>query len=175
MPSDTLLSTAELLVLPQTAGAPAPVAKGFWVFNTRPTAHRLQHNDSFNTLYLELQFPIGTLASLNGTPLEANDSAFVTVDPLAGAYGFTISPSGLAFRTDNTPTATFSFAFYGDASIADGSEKYASPIGYFAALDIWREVTVDRWRVAGGSNPAGTDAVEAAVEATGDYVLAAPR
>ena len=174
-PVDTLLSTADLLVLPLQAAAPAPSSANFWVYNERQTTHRLIHTDAVNNPYLELTFPTGSLLSLNGTPLGNSDSAFVTVDARPGHYGFTISPAGLSFQENAAPTARFFFAWYADGSIADASDKYQTPSAYAAALDIWWETTVDLWRVAASSRPDGTDIVAATVGATGEYVLAAPR
>ncbi len=174
-PVDTLLSTANLLILPLQAGAPAPGSTSFWVYNARPTTHRLVHADAVNNPYLELTFPAGSLLSLDGAPLGGGGSALVTVDARPGHYGFTISPAGLSFQDDAAPTARFFFAWYADGSIADASSKYDTPSEYAAALNIWWETTVDLWRVAASSRPDGTDIVAAIIEATGEYVLAAPR
>jgi len=175
VPGDEVLSTADLLVLPLQVGAPAPGPKSFWVVNSRASTQRLQHPDNFNTLFLELQFPQLALGSLNGTPLTDGDSVLVTVDPTPGAYGFTVSPAGLVFRVTATPKAALSFAVYADVSVATGSPTYATANAFVAALDLWQELTVDRWRVATGSRATGVDQVEAALASGGSYLLAAPR
>ncbi|UCD23285.1 MAG: hypothetical protein JSW51_09530 [Gemmatimonadota bacterium] len=174
-PVDTLLSTADLLILPLQAGAPDPGSASFWVNNAQRSTHRLIHADAVNNPYLEVTFPVGSLLSLNGVSLGSSDSVLVTVDSRSGQYGFNISPNGLAFRDDSAPTVRFFFAWYADASIADASDKYQTPSDYAEALDIWWETTVDLWRVAAGSRPDGTDIFAATVDAAGDYVLAAPR
>lgn len=175
VPGEVLLSTDDLLILPFQAGTPQPETASFWVYNSRQTVHIVVHPDQFNNPYLELTFPVGSLASFNGKTLLDNDSVLVTVTPWNGRYGFTLSPNDLEFRLDATPTAKIRFAVYADASIADQSAKYASPAEYAAALDIWQEITVATWQVAGNSAPTSSDAVMASLEISGEYVLAAPR
>ena len=126
----------------------------------------------FNTLYLELRFPAASLASLNGTAIGADDSVEITVQPLAGGYGFTLSPSGLAFGA-NAPTALLSFGRYADPSA--GAAAFGDSDAYLAALQIWAEVGLDRWAVARGSGAAGVDEVRASVDAPGSFRLAAGR
>jgi hypothetical protein len=167
--------TADLVVLPLAAAAPAPSTVSFYVSNVHPTFQTLHHPDAFNTVYLELQFPSACLSSLNGTPLTVTDSVLVTVEPRAGGYGFTLSPSGLVFTLGNTPSVTFSFARYADASVADTVPSFTDRQAYLAALDVWQEVTVGRWRVARGSSPSGVDEIGAGVDAPGEFVLAAAR
>jgi hypothetical protein len=169
-----LLSIADLIVLSQQPNAPAPVPVSFWVFNSRQSVIRINHPDNFNTLYLELTFPANSLTSLDGAPLSATDSLFFTVDPRPGAYGFTLSPSGIVFSAGSTPTAALSFAVYGDASAGGASPSYAGNAEYVAALQIWREATIDQWEVASGSRAVGVDEVRASVELSGRFVLAAP-
>jgi hypothetical protein len=175
VPGEMLLSTDELLILPFQAGTPQPEAASFWVYNERQIVHLMVHPDQFNNPYLELTFPVGSLATLHGTTLLDSDSVLVTVSPWNGRYGFTLSPNDLEFRLDATPTAKLRFAVYADPSIADQSAKYNSPAEYAAALDIWREVTVATWQVASNSTPTSSDAVTAKMETPGEYVLAAPR
>ncbi|MDH5195945.1 MAG: hypothetical protein OEY20_01695 [Gemmatimonadota bacterium] len=164
------MPTAALVVLALDAAAPAPVSATFFVPNGRSTVRTLRHPDQFNTLYLELRFPVGALASLNGQPLTADDSVEVTVQPLAGGYGFTLSPSGLTFSA-NPPTALFSFGRYADP--AAGLAVFPDREAYLAALDLWREVGVDQWATAPGSGPVGVDEVRATVGAPGRFRLAA--
>ncbi len=175
LPSDELLSIADLLVLSQQAIAPAPAPHSFWVQNSRPSVERIKHPDAFNTLYLELEFPAHSILSLDGSPFTESDSVYVTVEPRLGAYGFTLSPSDIIFNSSASPSATFSFSVYGDASAGSTSATYTSNVDFVAALDIWREVSVDRWQVAPGSRSPGIDTFIATVESSGQYVLAAPR
>jgi hypothetical protein len=169
------LPTSDLLVLPLQAGAPAVPPATFWASNARLAVGRLLHADAQNTLYLEARFPARTLASLDGQPLTLQDSVQVTIEPSANRYGFTLSPRGLAFSIDQTPTATLSFAVYGDFSVADGSPTYPSRAAYADALQFWLEVTPGRWRPVAGSGPAGLDAVAGPLSEPGVYVVAAPR
>lgn len=175
VPSNEWRSLADLLILSQRANAPAPAAADFWISNARSSVERLNHRDDFNTLYLELSFPAGCLVSRNGVPFNDSDSVRVTVDPRAGAYGFTLSPSGLVFSSVDSPTATFSFAVYGDASSGVASPNYANASEFVSALEIWKEISVDEWEISPGSAAAGIDAVSAAVRASGRFLLAAPR
>jgi hypothetical protein len=174
-PQDELLTTAELLILPQQAAAPPVDLVSFWVYNSRLTARQLVHAGGFNIPYLELSFPAQALVSLNGQPLSDNDSVRVTVQPRAGEYGFILSPANLLFDESRSPTATFFFGIYGDASVGEVSSSYASANDYVAALDIWFEITIDQWSIAPASGPAGNDAVAAALQSSGEYLLAAPR
>jgi hypothetical protein len=175
VPDDSLLATDELLILAMQADAPVPVSTSFWVFNARPTVRRLVHPNPQLLPFLELTFPAGSLVSLNGSPLQDGDSVLVTVDPWLLQYGFTLSPSGLEFDAGARPSVKFFFGFYADPSVADESGRYATPSEYAAALEIWHEITLAHWQVAGGSGPSGVDAVTATAAYTGEYVLAAPR
>ena len=170
LPGDETVATADLVVLDLAASAPAPPVATFFVPNDRSTIRSIRHPDPFNTLYLELRFPAGSLESLNGTTIGADDSVEITVQPLAGAYGFTLSPSGLSFGAD-APTALLSFGRYADPS--GGAGLFGATDAYLAALAIWVEVGVDRWAVARGSGPGGVDEVRASVEAPGRFRLAA--
>jgi len=174
-PQDQLLTTAQLLILPQQAGAPDVDPISFWVYNSRLTARQLVHAGGFNIPYVEVRFPAQALVSLNGQPLSDNDSVLVTVQPRAGEYGFTLSPANLLFDESRSPTATFLFGIYGDASVGEASPSYGSASEYVAALDIWFEITVDRWSIVPASGPAGNDAVAGALQSSGEYLLAAPR
>ncbi len=175
LPPVEIFGLADLLVLSQQPNAPAPASKSAWIFNSRQTIVRVNHPDNFNTLYLELSFPANSLASLDGAPYSATDSVSVTIDPGSGEYGFMLSPSGLVFSSGASPTATFSFSVYGDASAGNTSSTYSSSTEYVAALDIWREASVDQWQIASGSGASGVDGVSASVQSSGRFVLAAPR
>lgn len=174
LPSDDLLTIADLLVLDQQANAPAPASRSFWVSNSRSSVERINHPDAFNTLYLELTFPAHSLVSLGGSLLTDEDSVYVTVDPRSVTYGFILSPADIVFSSNASPSATISFSVYGDASSGGASQTYTSNADFVAALDIWREVSVDRWQVAPGSRSPGIDSFIANVEASGQFVLAAP-
>ncbi len=170
----TTLATSELLILPLQDGAPDVPQASFFAYNSRLTVQRLLHQDAANTLYLEFNVAPATMASLNGQPLSLQDSVLLTVEPFTDRYGLVLSPSGLAFTVDAAPTALFSFAVYGDFSVADGS-VYESAAAYADALQLWFEVTPGRWRPVSGSGPAGPDRVEGRISEPGVYVVAAPR
>jgi hypothetical protein len=172
LPADELLTTSELLALPMTGSLPAP--SSFWVYNSRQTVKQLFHADQFNTPYLELEFPPNSLSSVGGSVLTETDSVLVTVDPRPGAYGFTLSPTGLVINPSGTPEVTFFFGLYGDASVAATTQTYADAAAYVTALRVWYEVTVEQWRVVAGSGTAGPDVITGAVTEAGEYVLAAP-
>lgn len=175
LPGLDTLATADLVILRVQSAAPQPHPLTFYVSNARRTTRRLVHPDGFNTLYVELDFPSGSLASVGGTALGPNDSVQVRVDPRPGEYGLTLSPSGLAFVAGREPTALFGFATYADASVADPSTRYASRLAYLDALTLWEEVSPGLWRRVAGSGTAGTDAVRGRVSAAGRVVVAAPR
>ncbi len=172
---DTTVSTQELLILATQASAPAVPQSSFFVFNAGTTVRRLLHSDASNTLYLELRFPSGSLASLNGQPLGAADSVLATAQPRAGGYGLVLSPTGLEFMSTLRPSTTFSFALYGDLGVADGSATYATRSEYAAALALWFEITPGRWRRVSGSGFDGSDGVTGNIAEPGTYVVAAPR
>lgn len=169
------LPTADLLVLRIQGSAPSPGSLTFYVSNARPTVRRLVHNDGFNTLYVEVAFPSGALASLSGTPLGAADSAQVTLSPRSGQYGVTLSPAALTFVSGREPEATFSYAVYGDASVADGSATYAMRLDYLRALRLWHEISPGLWQRVSGSGAGGTDEVRGLLREHGTFVVAAPR
>ena len=174
-PGGGTLSTAELLILPLQAGAPVPPGSTFEVCNDQLTVEVIMHPSMPAPIdYLEIRFPQGSLSSLNGQPLSTTDCVDVTVQPRGGQYGFTLSPQGLEFVLDATPTATLLYDVFGDFSVVDDSDTYDTAGELESALDIWEEVTVDRWQIARGST-SGLGEVSAAVDAPGDFVLAAPR
>jgi hypothetical protein len=168
------LSTGDLVVLRQQVGAPAPGSASFYVSNTRQVVRSLRHSDGSLTLFAELQFPPGSLASWEGMPLGPNDSILVTVRPEQGIYGVRITPEGIRFSRAPSPTLRFSYARYGDLSVASGSSRYSGPDAYAEALEIWREVGKERWSSAGGSGSPGTD-IRATIPEGGRYLVAAPR
>lgn len=174
-PTSQSLTTAELLILPLQASAPAPSQTTFYVVNSRRVTRTILHPDNFNTLFVRLEFPAGSLESLRGAAVGAADSVLVAVQPRTGQYGVTISPDGLAFSSANRPQITFSFAVYADRSVADGSPTYPDRDAYSDALDVWQEVALDLWTVARGSGSTGFDEVQATMEESGRFVLAAPR
>lgn len=157
------------------ATAPAVPASSFFAHNSRLTTERLLHSDPANTLFMQLNVPAGTLSSLNGVPLTLQDSVLLTVQPTAGIYGFTLSPSGLAFTLGEVPTARVSFAVYGDFTVVNDSPSYESAGQYAAALQFWFEVTPGRWRPVTSSRLSGADAVEGPIDQPGIYVVAALR
>ncbi len=174
-PGTTTVTGNDLLVLGLASSAQPPAAQTFWVSNGAALVRTLRHPDPFNTLYLQVSFPAGSLESLNGQPLATDDSVQVTVEPLAGGYGFTLSPGGLVFSSQHPPVALFSFGKYADASVADGDPSFPTTADYLDALEIWQEVGVDRWQVAPASQSAGVDEVRCTADAPGRYRLAARR
>lgn len=169
------LATSELLFLRQQANAPAPATTRFFVVNARETRRRVLHPDPFNNPYAEVVFPAGSLESLNGAPIGPGDSVEVTVQPRSGEYGLVLSPGGLEFSAAASPTATFFYGRYGDLSVADASATYPDASAYAAALDLWAEVNLDRWRRTTGTGPSGTDAVTGRLSEAGVVAIAAPR
>ncbi len=169
------MATADLIILPLQSSAPppAPISATFYIFNARPTTRSLPHDDDFNTPFVEVQFPVGALSSLDGAPLGAQDSVRVTLSAEAGVYGVEITPGGLRFAAAARPNVKFTYVKYGDLTVAAGS-RYADADAYAAALDLWREVGLDLWSNVGGSGTVGTD-LRASITESGRYVAAAPR
>jgi hypothetical protein len=167
------VATSDLLILPLQAGASAPGSLSFYVYNGSTTTRSLIHSDGFNTLFASIEFPSGSLASLDGVVLGPNDSVLVTLSPDAGSYGIHLAPDGLRFASLGRPVLTFSYARYGDFSIAAGS-RYADPTAYAQALGEWRESSLDLWARVGSSGDAGTD-VSAGLSQGGHYLVAALR
>lgn len=174
-PIEETLPTGELVILRLQNAAPAPTGQTFFVSNARAVTRNLLHPDAANTLYLRIEFPVGSLDAIGGTPLGPTDSVEVTVAPRPNQYGFTISPSGLVFSTGALPRAILDYAVYGDRSVADGVPTYADRDAYSAALDLWTEISPGQWRRTPSSTPLGVDAVEGRAEGAGNYVVAAPR
>ena len=175
VPTDVTLSGSELLFLPLQAGAPPPSPASFYVANSDPLVYRVLHPDAFNSLYVEIRFPRGALAALNGAALGPDDSVRVTLEPVSGAYGVTLRPAGLDFASGGSPTVTFSIAAYGDLSAADDSPTYASRLEYAEALTFWEDVGIDRWQRVSGSGFTAGDVVNGRLPAPGTYRVAAPR
>jgi len=160
-------------MLPLGSSAPAPAGVSFYVSNARSTTRNLIHNDGFNTLFARLQVPAGSLSSLDGAALGPNDSVLVTLSADAGVYGIRLSPEGLRFATLGGPTLTFSYAKYGDLSVASDS-RYADQTAYANALDVWRETSLDRWVTTGGFGAALSD-ITTNLSQAGHYMVAASR
>jgi hypothetical protein len=175
IPGGDQLTGADLIVLPLQAGTPAPGVVTFYAVNSRTVARTLRHPDNVLTVFAEVEFPTGSLASLDGVTLGPGDSVQVTVAPDPGVYGINVSPSGLAFSAAARPSVTFSYARYGDATAGLASSRYSTAADYAAALDVWREVGLDLWSVATGSAATGGDGVTARMSGAGGYVAAAPR
>ena len=172
-PVDSTVATSDLVVLALAPAAPAAPGTTFWVSNQRAVTASLYHADAQSNLYLRLQFPAGSLNSLDGVSLGPDDSVQVVIQPRSGGYGFTMGPDGLTFAAGSRPTALFSYGRYGDPSVADG--VFADRATYLRDLEAWAEVGFDRWAVAPGSGPAGVDEIRASLEAAGHVVLAARR
>jgi hypothetical protein len=143
--------------------------------NSQVIAHSIVHDDGFNTPFVTVEFPANCLETLDGQAVGDTESVQITISPAAGQYRFSLGPSGLTLRSGCGAQARFSFSRYGDLSVADASSTYLDRAAYAAALDLWREIGLGRWEIVPGSQPSGTDAVEGAMEASGSYVLAAPR
>ncbi len=174
-PRIVTLATAELLILGAQATAPSVATLSVYVVNSRPITVRLLHADQFNTQYVEVRFPTGSVESVNGLIVGPQDSVLVDIDARDSQYGMTISSGTLVFSAGNLPRATFTYAVYGDRSVADGSTTYASRDSYSAALDIWEQVSVDQWQQATNSSTPGSDEVSGSLTAGGLFVVAAPR
>ncbi len=174
-PQSPILASSELMILPLQTSAPAPAAATFSVSNMEVTVRVIVHDDQFNTPFLTLEFPAGCVESVAGQSLGQGESASVTAAPTSGLYGFTLSPSSLILTDGCGSTAEFSFGRYADLSVADGSSTYLDRAAYAAALELWRETGPDRWEIVPQSGPSGNDAIEGNMEASGSYVLAAPR
>ncbi len=174
-PEGGTLATADLLILAQQAGTPAPAEDSFYVVNSRVSTHPVVHPDQFNNPYLTLSFPAGCVSQVGGLAVGAADSASATVRPRPQAYGMALLPDDLTLTDGCGATVTFNFGRYGDLSVADGSSTYLDRAAYAGALNIWREISPTRWQVVPGSAPSGDDAVTGTVQSGGNYVLAAPR
>ena len=174
-PQSPILASSELLILRLQTSAPTPAAATFGVSNTDATVRVIVHDDQFNTPFLTLEFPAGCVESIDGQPLGSGESASVTATPVSGQYAFTLSPTSLTLTDGCGATAKFSFGRYADLSVADGSSTYLDRAAYAAALELWRETGSDRWEIVPQSGPSGNDAIEGNMEASGSYLLAAPR
>jgi len=164
-----------LLILGLQSGAGPLAEESFYVVNSRLVTHRLLHADQFSTQYVEIRFPAGSIESLSGTAVGAQDSVLVTVGPRSGEYGITVSPATVVFSAGNLPRATFTYAVYGDRSVADGSATYATRDAYSAALDVWEQVTANQWQRTANSSTPGADEVSGSLSAGGVHIVAAPR
>jgi hypothetical protein len=174
LPGGGTVATADLVILPEQASAPAVSGESFYVRNNQPTTRVLRYQDASLNEYLEIRFPEGCLSRLNGQQLSVDDSVLVTVEPRTGGYGLVLSPAGLEFTLE-TPTVTFFYGRYADLSIIDGEPSFPDEASYLDALEVWEEASLGRWRVARSSGPAGVDAIAAALDAPGELLVAAAR
>lgn len=168
------VARAALLALARLDTVP-PQPAVFAVRNDRLSTQTVRFTDAERTLFLEFQFTPFSLASVDGRLVCDTCTVNVTVNPTDGVFGFTLGPPGLVFRTSSTPTVTVSYARYADFSVRDSSARYPDQAAFAQALDIWRERAPDRWVMARGSGPSGTDRLAAGVDEPGAYLVAAPK
>jgi len=142
---------------------------------SRPITARLLHADQFNTQYVEVRFPAGSIESVDGLMVGPQDSVLVEIEARDSQYGMTISPGTLVFSAGNLPGATFTYAVYGDRGVADGSATYPNRETYSAALDVWEQASVDRWQRATNSSTPGSDEVSGSLLTGGIFIVAALR
>ena len=173
LPDGGIVSTAGLVILPLQPTAPIPVTGTFVVRNDRTVVRQILHQDAFNTPFLELRFPAGSIVRGGATPIGPSDSVTVVAQPVSGTYGFTLSPGNLEFNPSTMSSARFFYAQYGDLSVSSGT--FDSPGDYADALALWYEVTPDRWERVAGSGPDGIDAVRGSLAQPGTYIVAAVR
>jgi hypothetical protein len=159
-------ATSELLILGVQPAGGSIASQDVLVPADRETFVRFLHADVFRTVYAELRIPSGAF-------MTAADSILVQLDPEPQRYGLSLSPADLTVGA--APRVTFTFATYGDFSVADGSPRYASRTAYANALALWHEIAVGRWQRVSGSSSSGADAVTGAIRQPGRYVVAAPR
>ncbi len=171
----TAVTTAELLILPLQTTAPATSEVSFQVVTSTSVVRTLRHADPLGTLFAELSFPAGSLASLDGQSIAPGDSLLITVSATGGQYGITIKPIALTFTAGNAPSVTFSAAVYGDFSIAEASSRYTSADDYLAAVEVWEETTPGLWTVVPSTVDRVRTAVTGALSRAGTYVIAARR
>jgi len=167
------VTTADLVILPLSSGTQTPPGLSFYVSNAHTTTGNLLHSDGFNTLYASVSFPSGSLASLDGAALGADDSVLVTLTADPGSYGIHLVPDGLRFASLGRPLLSFSYARYGDLTVAAGSQ-YPDPGAYAAALAVWREGSLDLWTEVGSAGNPGFN-VGTSLSQGGHYLVAARR
>ena len=156
--------------------APPPSSIQFYLKNNAATTRNISHPDGALNLYLRLSFPSGSLATVGGGTAAPGDSTLLTVQPVSGTYGFTLSASPAAtFSSGNAPSATLFFGTYGDFTGSRAGSRYTTNTEFAQALALWREELVDRFGQVAGSGPTGTDAVSGSVPSPGTYLVAAPR
>jgi hypothetical protein len=171
LPDGGIVSTADLVILPLQSTAPAPATGSFVVLNDRTVVRQILHQDAFNTPFLELRFPGGSIVQAGGTPIGPSDSVTVVAQPASGRYGFTLSPDNLEFNAGTLPSVRFFYGQYGDLSVSSGA--FDTVGDYADALALWYEVTPGRWERVAGSGPDGIDAVLGSLAQPGTYMVAA--
>ena len=167
---------SDLAMLLLKSAAPAPVNASFYASNSRSTVRNFSHPDASLTPYLRVTFPANSLATVSGGTATSTDSVLVTVQHMAGAYGFTLSVAPAAtFSGSNPPTVTFFYGSYGDFTASRAGSRYGSSTEYANALTLWHEQLVDRYDQVTGSGAAGTDAVGGYIQSPGTFLAAAPK
>ncbi len=173
LPDGGVVGTADLFILPLQSTAPAPATGTFVVLNDRTVVRQIIHQDAFNTPFLELRFPGGSIVQVGGTPIGPSDSVTVVAQPAGGTYGVRLSPGDLEFDSSALPSVRFFYGQYGDLNVSSGA--FDSPGDYADALALWYEVTPGRWERVAGSGPDGIDAVLGSLAQPGTYLVAAVR
>lgn len=161
-----------LLVLARIDTEPPP-PRTILVRNDRLVTARLEHSDSVGTLFAEFRFTAGSIFSVNGQLVCDTCTVAVTITPLPGQYGFTVTPASLVFSGVGSPVVTVSYGRYADLSVHDSSARYPTPEAYSQALALWYEPAPGAWREERNSTHTGATVVSSAVDAAVPHVLAA--
>lgn len=125
----------------------------------------LRHGPPDNTVFVELAFPAEAFAAA-GTP----ESVTVTVSPLPGLYGVTVTTS---VPPADGALLRFKYPVHFAAPNA-GLARYGSAIRYERALVILLRLPDGSWGELPSSRPAA-DNLEAPLRGPGTYLVAAPR
>jgi len=161
-----------LLALPRTDTTPPP-PRTILVRNDRLVTARMNFSDSAATLFAEFRFTAYSLISVNGQSVCDTCTVAVTITPLPGQFGFTVTPASLVFSAVGSPTVTMSYGRYADLSVYDSSARYPTAEAYSQALALWYEPAPNLWQEERNSAHTGAALVSSAVDAAVPHVLAA--
>jgi len=165
-------SRAALLALPRTDTTPPP-PRTVLVRNDRLVTTRMTFSDGAATLFAEFRFTARSIISANGQVVCDTCTVAVTITPLAGQFGFTVTPPSLVFSAVGSPTVTMSYGQYADLSVYDSSARYPTADAYSQALALWYEPAPDLWQEERNSAHTGDATVSSAVDAAVPHLLAA--
>ncbi len=147
----------------------------FSVKNNLLRTFEIRHRDPATTLFAQFTFPARSITHVNGLLVCDTCTVLVSVTLASGAYGFTVGPPSLVFRSSSTPTVRVSYGQYGDLSVSDSSARYPTPAAFEQALELWFERDPGEWVPSRNSSHPASMTLQSALDESGAHLVAALR